>query len=253
MTNISNHNIFEGTIYHKRFLPKKHDFKYNFYLLDIDIFSLKSLENKIFSINKLNFMSLQSSDHFGTNREFLKNVEELLKKFDLEATNKMRFLTLPRVLNFVFNPISVLVLFDEENLPTHILAEVHNYNKGRVVYPIRLEKHEENPKSYFGIVKKDMYVSPFFQCEGVYEFELKYDENKLFIKIDLYEDRQHKLTAIFNSKAKPYNLKNIVKIFFKYMFSTFLVVSRTFYHAFRLYLKGLKIYSPRDNDKIRRF
>ena len=53
MTNISNHNIFEGTIYHKRFLPKKHDFKYNFYLLDMDIFDLKSLENKIFSIEPL--------------------------------------------------------------------------------------------------------------------------------------------------------------------------------------------------------
>ena len=188
MQNISNHNIFEGTIYHKRFLPKKHDFKYNFYLLDIDVFDLKSLENKIFSINKLNFMSLQSFDHFGTSTDFFKNIEELLKKFDLQATKKMRFITLPRVLNFVFNPISVLVLFDEENIPTHILAEVHNYNNGRVVYPVKLEKHQKNANSYFGVVKKDMYVSPFFECEGVYEFELKYDQNKLFIKIDLYED-----------------------------------------------------------------
>ena len=253
MKNISNHNIFEGTIYHKRYFPKKHDFKYNFYLLDIDVFDLKSLENRIFSINKLNFMSLQSFDHFGKTTDFIKNIEELLKRFDLKPTSKMRFFTLPRVLNFVFNPISVLVLFDEENLPTHILAEVHNYNNGRVVYPVKLEKHQKNANSYFGIVKKDMYVSPFFQCEGVYEFELKYDQNKLFIKIDLYENKQHKLTAIFNSKAKPYTFKNILKIFFRYMFSTFLVVSRTYYHALRLYLKGLKIYFPRENDKTRRY
>ena len=250
MTNISNHNIFEGTIYHKRYFPKKHDFKYNFYLLDIDVFDLKSLENKIFSINKLNFMSLQSFDHFGTSTDFFKNIEELLKKFHLKATKKMRFITLPRVLNFVFNPISVLVLFDEQNIPTHILAEVHNYNNGRVVYPVKLEKKSN---SYFGVVKKDMYVSPFFECVGVYEFELKYDQNKLFIKIDLYENKQHKLTAVFNSKSKPYTFKNILKIFLKYMFSTFLVVTRTYFHAIRLYLKGLKIYSPRENDKIRRF
>ena len=253
MKNISNHNIYEGTIYHKRFLPKKHDFKYNFYLLDIDVFDLESLKNRIFSLNKLNFMSLQSSDHFGTSIDFLKNIEELLKKFDLKTTSKMRFFTLPRVLNFVFNPISVLVLFDEENLPTHILAEVHNYNNGRVVYPVKLEKHQKNANSYFGIVKKDMYVSPFFECEGVYEFELKYEKDKLFIKIDLYENKQHKLTAIFNSKANPYTFRNILKIFFRYMFSTFLVVSRTYYHALRLYLKGLKIYFPRENDKIRRY
>ena len=253
MKNISNHNIYEGTIYHKRFLPKKHDFKYNFYLLDIDVFDLESLKNRIFSLNKLNFMSLQSSDHFGTSIDFLKNIEELLKKFDLKTTSKMRFFTLPRVLNFVFNPISVLVLFDEENLPTHILAEVHNYNNGRVVYPVQLEKHQKNANSYFGVVKKDMYVSPFFKCEGVYEFELKYDQNKIFIKIDLYEDKQHKLTAIFNSKAQNYTFENILKIFFRYMFSTFLVVSRTYFQAIRLYLKGLKIHFPRENDKIRRY
>ncbi|MGE3592295.1 MAG: DUF1365 family protein, partial [Arcobacter sp.] len=52
---------------------------------------------------------------------------------------------------------------------------------------------------------------------------------------------------------KPYSFKNILKIFFRYMFSTSLVVSRTYYHALRLYLKGLKIYFPRENDKIRRY
>ena len=253
INNRSNHNIFEGTIYHKRYLPKKHEFKYNFYLLDIDVFDLESLKNRIFSINSFNLMSLKSVDHFGKSRDFIKNIEELLEKFDLKVSSKMRFLTLPRVLNFVFNPISVLVLFDEESNPRHILAEVHNYNGGRVVYCVKLEKDEKNAKSYFGAVKKDMYVSPFFKHEGVYEFELKYDEQKLFIKIDLYENQQHKLTAIFNSKSKPYSFKNILKVFVRYMFSTFLVVSRTFYHAFRLYLKGLKIYSPRDNDKIKRY
>ena len=47
INNRSNHNIFEGTIYHKRYLPKKHEFKYNFYLLDIDVFDLESLKNRI--------------------------------------------------------------------------------------------------------------------------------------------------------------------------------------------------------------
>ena len=62
INNRSNHNIFEGTIYHKRYLPKKHEFKYNFYLLDIDVFDLKSLKNTIFSINSFNLMSLKSVD-----------------------------------------------------------------------------------------------------------------------------------------------------------------------------------------------
>ena len=202
------------------------------------------------SINKLNLLSFKTKDHFGKSDNFLENVDELLEKFNIKKTNNMRFLTLPRVLNFVFNPLSALVIFNENNEATHLLAEVHNYNNGRVIYPIILEK---KGKSYTGKVIKDMYVSPFFKTDGVYEFELKYDENKLFLKIDLFEDNEYKLTAIFNSKVKDFNKKSSLNIFLKYMFSTFLVVTRTYIQAIRLFIKGLKIYTPRDQDKERRY
>ena len=250
MKNLTKHKFYEGTIYHKRFHPKVHEFKYNFYLLDIDLNYFENLKNSLFSINKLNFLSFKTKDHFGKSDDFLQNVDELLEKFSIKKTKNMRFFTLPRVLNFVFNPISALVVFDDNNQATHLLAEVHNYNNGRVVYPILLEK---KGKSYTGKVIKDMYVSPFFKTDGVYEFELKYDENKLFLKIDLFEDNEYKLTAIFNSKAKDFNKKSSLNIFLKYMFSTFLVVTRTYIQAIRLFIKGLKIHSPREQDKERRY
>ena len=250
MKNLTKHKFYEGTIYHKRFHPKVHEFKYNFYLLDIDLNYFENLKNSLFSINKLNFLSFKTKDHFGKSDDFLQNVDELLEKFSIKKTKNMRFFTLPRVLNFVFNPISALVVFDDNNQATHLLAEVHNYNNGRVVYPILLEK---KGNSYVGKVKKDMYVSPFFKTDGVYEFQLKYDENKLFLKIDLFEDNEYKLTAIFNSKAKDFNKKSSLNIFFKYMFSTFLVVTRTYIQAIRLFIKGLKIHSPREQDKERRY
>jgi DUF1365 family protein len=250
MKNLTKHKFYEGTIYHKRFHPKVHEFKYNFYLLDIDLNYFENLKNSLFSINKLNFLSFKTKDHFGKSDDFLQNVDELLEKFSIKKTKNMRFFTLPRVLNFVFNPISALVVFDDNNQATHLLAEVHNYNNGRVVYPILLEK---KGNSYVGKVKKDMYVSPFFKTDGVYEFQLKYDENKLFLKIDLFEDNEYKLTAIFNSKAKDFNKKSSLNIFLKYMFSTFLVVTRTYIQAIRLFIKGLKIYSPREQDKERRY
>ncbi len=250
MKNLTKHKFYEGTIYHKRFHPKVHEFKYNFYLLDIDLNYFENLKNSLFSINKLNFLSFKTKDHFGKSDDFLQNVNELLEKFNIKKTKNMRFFTLPRVLNFVFNPISALVVFDDNNQATHLLAEVHNYNNGRVVYPILLEK---KGNSYVGKVKKDMYVSPFFKTDGVYEFQLKYDENKLFLKIDLFEDNEYKLTAIFNSKAKDFNKKSSLNIFLKYMFSTFLVVTRTYIQAIRLFIKGLKIHSPREQDKERRY
>ena len=38
------HKFFEGNIYHKRFSPKIHNFKYKFFMIDIDISKFETLE-----------------------------------------------------------------------------------------------------------------------------------------------------------------------------------------------------------------
>jgi len=142
------HNYLDGSIFHKRFHPKNHNFKYKFFMMDIDLNSFESLnKNKLFSYNSFNLFSFFTKDHFGKSEDFLKNVDELLNKYKIEKTSKMRFITLPRILGFVFNPISVLILF-EKNKPTFMFAEVHNYNGGRVVYPVELK--EKNEKTLTG-------------------------------------------------------------------------------------------------------
>ncbi len=245
------HQFLTGTIYHKRFMPKTHEFTYKYFLLDIDTSKITSLKNRIFSYNSFNLFSFKSIDHFGKNEDFNENIKELLKNFNLDENSKTRFITLPRIFNHVFNPISCLMVIDKQNNISHALCEVHNYNGGRVVYPVKLTK--TNEATYKGKIDKNMYVSPFFDRLGEYEFIFKYTNEKLFIQIDLYEENQKKLTAILNSKPMEFNTKNNLKIFFKYGFTTFIVVLGTMYQALKLYLKKLQIFKPTNEDKIRRF
>ena len=246
-----NHKYITGEIYHKRFHPKKHKFKYNFFMLDIDINNFTNIKSKFFSINRFNLFSFYTKDHFGSNNDFIKNIEELLEKFSLKKTSKMRFITLPRILGFVFNPISVIILLDENNKPIYLLAEVHNYNNGRVVYKIKLDKINQN--EYEGNSEKNMYVSPFFKPNGEYKFNLKYTNNKLSLNITLYEDNKKVLISNFSGKSYILKPQNILKLFLKYIFLTFLVVIRTIYQTIKLKLKGLKWSNPRTKDKIRRY
>lgn len=246
-----NHQFLIGSIYHKRYFPKTHEFKYNYFLLDINTSKLETLKNKIFSYNRFNLFSFKSKDHFGQKSDFNSNIKELLQKFNLDTNSKTRFITLPRIFNHVFNPISCLMVFNQKDELTHALCEVHNYNGGRVVYPVKLAK--TNDTTYNGKIDKDMYVSPFFDRLGEYDFIFKYTDEKLFIQIDLYEENQKKLTAILNSKPMSFNTKNNLKIFFKYGFTTFIVVLGTMYQAIKLYLKKLQIFKPTNEDKIRRF
>lgn len=244
------HSFFEGRVYHKRYTPKVHEFSYPFYLLDIDLSLLDRLKNRLFSFEGVNLFSFKSKDHFGQSEDFMENVETLLQKFGLTSSENMHFVTLPRVANFVFNPISVLILF-EKNVPTHLFAEVHNYNGGRVVYPVKLETKDS--RSYQGQVMKEMYVSPFLETSGEYRFSLRYNEGMMSLKVDLYEAEVKKLTASFNGTERPFKSTTIAKLFVRHSFLTFWVVTRTVWQSFRLWRKGLTWYSPTILDQIRRY
>ena len=58
-------SIYNGTVIHKRFKPKKHFFKYNVFSLFIDLSELYHLDKtiKIFSYNKFNLVSFHEKDH----------------------------------------------------------------------------------------------------------------------------------------------------------------------------------------------
>lgn len=243
------HKFFEGNIYHKRYSPKIHDFKYKFFMIDINISKLDKLENKYFSQNSFNLFSFNTKDHFGESEDFKKNIKNLLKKYDLEATEKMRFITLPRIFGYVFNPISVLILFENDK-PTNMIAEVHNYNGGRVIYPVKLETKDN--KHYKGESLKDMYVSPFFKRDGRYEFDLIYTSNDFSIGIKLFEDGKKMLSSTFVGKSLVFNEVNIISLLFRHTLLTVWVVTRTIWQSLKLKLKGLKYNGPEAIDQTRR-
>jgi DUF1365 family protein len=245
------HFFYEGEVYHKRFSPKEHEFTYPFFLLDIDVSRLGELKNRLFSFDKFNLFSFSPKDHFGKSKNFHVNIAETLRAFNLEVTQNMRFITLPKIFNYVFNPISILMLFDENNHPSDMLVEVHNYNGGRVVYPIKLEA--TSTTNYKGSVLKDMYVSPFLKRDGLYKFVVSMSDERLSISITLYEDNKKTLIASFSGVAKEFSAKSVMGLFCRHTFLTFFVVTRTLWQSFRLWLKGMKFVSVTTQDKVRRY
>lgn len=243
------HKFFEGNIYHKRYSPKVHNFKYKFFMIDIDLSKFENLNNKYFSLNSFNLFSFNTKNHFGESINFKENIKDLLIQYDLEPTKKMRFITLPSIVGYVFNPISVLLLFENDK-PCTMLAEVHNYNGGRIVYHIQLETNDN--KHYKGETKKDMYVSPFFKRDGKYEFDLIYTNEKFSIGINLIEDDKKVLTSTFVGKSLVFNESNIISLFSRHTLLTLWVVTRTIWQSLKLKLKGLKWNGPQAVDTTRR-
>lgn len=244
------HRYLEGEVYHKRLLPKEHRFTYPFFMVDIDLSSLDTLHNTLFALEGFNLFSFRARDHFGPSQEFLTSVNELIRRFGSRPTGQMRFVTLPRIAGFVFNPISMLLLFEEER-PTMMFAEVHNYNGGRIIYPVAL--HESSKDTYRGSVSKEMYVSPFFGHEGQYDLILRYDTLGASLTIKLEEEGRKMLTSTFTGKALAFRTSTTAGLFARHTLLSVWVVTRTLWQSLRLKMKGMSWHSPRPIDQIRRY
>lgn len=237
------HSFYEGEVYHKRFFPKVHEFTYPFFLLDIDMNNFNQIRS--------NYFSFSPKDHFGESDNFQENIDRVLEQFNIEKPAFTRFITLPRMFNYVFNPISILVLFNKKNIPIQMLVEVHNYNNGRIVYPVVLKHNTQT--QYSGSIFKDMYVSPFLERDGLYKFVIDYTNEHLNLSVTLYENDKKTLLASLQSKSLEYTNTNARNIFFRHMFLTFRVVTRTFWQSLKLYVKGLQFYAVTKQDTVRRY
>ena len=122
--------IYNGTVIHKRFKPKIHFFKYKVFSLFIDLSELEKLDKtiKFFSHNKFNLVSFFDKDHGDRDGSTLTNwVKKNLKRNNINYQNiKIKLLCYPRIFGYVFTPLSVFYVYDNDNDLIAILYEVKN-------------------------------------------------------------------------------------------------------------------------------
>ncbi|MBD22112.1 MAG: hypothetical protein CL572_00390 [Alphaproteobacteria bacterium] len=224
--------MFSGIVNHERIKPFRHSFKYHltYFWFDINLTNRYRLLKK----NKFSFFSFYDSDH-GPVKPKIKCLFEYFKgKLDLKKKDikKIKALCLPRTFGYVFNPISVFLIYNNDNLPVRIIFEVSNTFGERHAYVCKTNK-----KGIYHL-NKMLYVSPFFKTKGKYEihFNIKKKFVNLFI---LYEINNVKVfKASFIGKSMKMTEFNFLKIFFNNMFQNFKVTFGIYAQALKLWLKG---------------
>ena len=235
--------LFEGTVSHLRYKPIRHSFQYNFCYFWFSLEEKKHL--KFFKINRFSLFSFYDLDH-GTNNK-KKNLynffKEKSKKNGLKNIDKICVFCLPRLLGYVFNPITVFVCFDQNLQPKAVIYQVNNTFNERHSYFCKI--NEKN------LVKKKFYVSPFFKVEGNYTISFKINSNKVCLNI-IYKIKDKKVfEASFSGISKLMTDKNLLKFFFKNFFQNFKVTIGIYFEALKLFLKGAKyIQKPKKPKKF---
>ena len=236
--------IYNGEVTHTRFKPIRHFLKYKTFSLLIDLNEINLLDKSIgiFSHNKFNIFSFYDKDHGDRDGGNLKDwVISNLKKFKTkENITKIKVLCYPRILGYVFNPLSIFYCYEKDKLIA-IFYEVKNTFNEQHTYIFKIKDNEEIVQK----CKKKFYVSPFMDMETYYNFKLKNPNDKLSVFIKQTDVNGTILTATQTGDKKEFNFKQLAINFLKYPLMTIKIIGSIHYEALLLWKKGA-IYRKRD-------
>ena len=231
--------IYKGYVSHKRLLPIKHFFAYKTFslLLDLDELDLANKKIAFFSINKFNLLSFYNKDHGDRDGKDLKNwVKNIIKKYDLNSNiTKIKILCYPRILGYVFNPLSVYYCYENSQLKI-ILYEVKNTFNEQHTYIFSVK---ERSRIISQNCNKKFYVSPFIEMKTFYNFRLSEPNDKLKILIKQCNIKKERiLIACQTGEKLPLTTKRLLISFFTHPLMTLKIISAIHFEALRLWKKG---------------
>lgn len=234
-------SIYEGRVVHVRYRPKRHRLSYRVFSLGLDVDRLDELDGtlKLFGHGRRALLSFRPGDHGpkeGTTglRPW---IEGLLHEIGQPAPARIEVLTYPRLLGYVFNPLTVWFCRDDADTLRAIVYEVHNTFGDRHAYAIPVQG--EDTGLVMQQAEKRFFVSPFIANTGNYRFRVRPPGQDVAVVIRHADDDGPLLDASFSGQRKPLTDRQIISTVLRHPLMTHKVVAGIHWEAARLWLKGI--------------
>ena len=259
---------------HHRRQPRVHRFEYGLFMAYIDLDELEALHSQLrfFGWNRRALYSFRDADHIVTHSPSgsLRNHLQqwlLSEGVLLPRDARIRLLTLPRFLGYIFNPISFYFCFDSQERPLFAVAEVQNtfgelkpyfvpLSSGFVSEQASTEKlpphNASHPDgtSFQRLVPKHFYVSPFSTLELSFDFQLREPGERLRITVNDVDSRgEVPLSSVLTGKRLPITDVQLVRLTMRYPLVTLRVMVLIHWNALRLWWKRVPWHHKSDHPE----
>lgn len=232
--------LYIGDVVHKRLRPVHHALRYRVFscLLDCNQLAETADKLKLFSYNRFNLFSLFDCDH--TDGESLRDYLDDIAQQSGQGKNVTRFMMLcyPRVLGYVFNPLTVYFGLDVQDRVVLTVYEVRNTFSGLQTYVLPARADES------GVLhqqcEKEFYVSPFNAVEGRYQFHATPLADDFTLGVALSTSDGPLLKTHFRGQRHSLSDAMLLRALAQTGWMTVKVMAGIHYEALKLFLKGLR-------------
>jgi hypothetical protein len=233
--------IYLGQVMHHRIKPVRHRFVYRVFSLLLDLDRLAELDRdlRVFSVNRANLVSFFERDHGARDGSPLRPwVDARLREHGLEAAARVCLLCFPRLLGYVFNPLSVYYCFGRSGGLDAIIYEVKNRcgEQHAYVLPVACAAEPGRPVRH-GCAKR-FYVSPLIEMAARYRFKLAPPGERLTLVIQEEVAQSTSMVATLTGRRRPLTDRQLLRAVLRLPLMTLKVVVAIHYEALRLWLKG---------------
>jgi len=239
------HSVVTATVVHRRLRPRTNAFRYRVAYLCLGLDGLATAAGRWLKLDGPGLVSFRRTDHgardSGDLAPWLRRVLSDHGLADLCAGEPV-LMTLPRMLGYVFNPVSFWFCHDRAGALRAVLCEVNNtfgeshcylvhHADGR---PLRADEWLDGRKVF--------HVSPFLPVEGSYRFRFRLDEQAVHVDVNYHDAQGLVLATSVSGGCEPLSDRVVLRRFLGNPTMTLGVIALIHWQALKLWRKRVRFY-----------
>ena len=231
--------LYRGKVGHARLGAKTHAFAYDSLFICFPLQQRRELASKLFGYNRWNLFGYHDADH-GDGRDPEAWIRGILSEHGVTSADGDIWLhALPRILGFVFNPVSFWYCHDSQQQLRAVLCEVRNTFGERHCYLLTAADQGVISADTTLHSEKVFHVSPFYPVNGEYQFQFAQKGDFRRVQIDYWQAGTLSLKTHVSGMALAMTDKNLLKAFVQLGWATLMVVLRIHWQALKLWRQGV--------------
>ena len=233
--------LYIGSVMHRRLTPRRHRLRYRAFWLLIDLDEPAALARRLrlFSHNRFNLFSFHDADHGdGTPGVVRAYIAQTVADNGIDgAIGRINLLCMPRILGYVFNPLSIYFCHRPDGTLAALLYEVRNTFGQMHSYLIPVTAasplvHQRCAKAF--------YVSPFLDMDMTYDFRLAPPAARLSAVVVANDRSGPVLVASLTGKRRVLNDRTLALVFVTHPLLTLKVIGAIHWEALKIWCKGFR-------------